>query len=168
MLKVEKSKKHIAVVGGMLAVMVLISLCIGYGKDEVYADPASYETQIDTLSDTVNTLSAANTSNAAIITSLQSVGYLDEDGLMTKTYESSSVTVAAKGYQSIEVADVTLDGYTAKGVMGFWVSGTNRTYCTVNKLYISGSKVYAVLRNTSTSTSAVVQIHCGVIYAKNK
>lgn len=92
--------------------------------------------------------------------------------LLVKSFDVSISTLAAAGagtaYGTFET-NIATEGYTPVGVAGFNSNGTNGTSITYGEMYISGSKLYVLARNTNTGKAcdSTSKVNVQVLYTKN-
>jgi hypothetical protein len=92
--------------------------------------------------------------------------------LLVKSFDVSLETLAAAGagtaYGTFDT-NIATSGYTPVGVVGFNSNGTNGTSMTYGEMYISGSKLYVLARNTNSGKAcdSTSKVTVQVMYTKN-
>jgi len=177
-----KYKKRILVIISALVLMFTVSVAIGYGESDISTTEADYETQTAELDAKADALSPYITSHQEILDAINDEGYLKAEDFKVQKYVMEGVTIEANDYTNSSLMLATnrthkglnIEGYVAKGVTGFAINnasdgGKNDYRCFMNRYYLSSDNtIYAIVRNTYTSASAVVDIECYVLYVKDE
>ena len=78
----------------------------------------------------------------------------------------------AKSNVKYDTVSVAKTGYTPIGIVGMRIenatqSGTMNTYCVLHSFELQPSGVFFLIRNTNTTTDAVIKITAYILYVKN-
>lgn len=164
----------------IVAAVVIIILCAGAilaidsTSNRSYAVEASYENQIGILKQAVEDCAEQIAENAELIYEINNRGYVTAEDFVKETYNADNITIEAGKYSEVTLTSSAVKtGYTAKGVLGFYINnatknGKNRTHCMVNRVYLTGNTLKMLVRNTSSDYDAVVQLNAAVLFIKNK
>ena len=64
-------------------------------------------------------------------------------------------------------SDIVKDGYTAIGIVGWKITGTNATLARVNAVYLESSTEARVYMTNTSSSSGSYNVYLHVLYIKN-
>ena len=89
-------------------------------------------------------------------------------GIMSIGFEDKSLNLAAGGNTGEATISLSKDGYSARCICGWNLSGTGASNCTIARLYVNQTeqKVYYYAKNTGTS-KATPTLRIYILYTKN-
>ena len=175
-----KYKKRVLTIILALIIILSISVVTGYGQSDTSAEKSDYITQITELNTQIDLMDTYIADHREILNSIKNEGYVTADDFKIQEYVINDVTIESGSYNSSSFAlennstHQTLEqqGYVSKGVTSFAIDnadtdGKNATYCVMNRYYLNNDNINALVRNTATSSQAVVKIRCYVLYVKS-
>lgn len=161
---------------GIMLFTMLFAVFLGafFKWEESYASQVDYQNQIDSLNQSVATLSERQQVNVDLINEINNRGYVVSSDFSKELYTLDNITIEAGKSKEITLCEsVSKSGYVAKGILGYYINnatknGKNRTHCMVNRLYLSGDSLKMLIRNTSSEYDAVIKANATVLFIKNK
>lgn len=89
-------------------------------------------------------------------------------GVISVGYEDKSLNIAAGGNTGESTIDLSKDGYSARCICGWNMSGTGASNCTISKLFINQTdqQLHYYVKNTGSSKAAPT-IRTYILYTKN-
>lgn len=161
---------------GIMVFIMLFAVFLGasFKWEQSYASQVDYQNQIDSLNKSLATLAERQQANIDLINEINNRGYVDSSDFSKELYTLDNITIEAGKSKEITLCEsVSKNGYVAKGILGYYINnatknGKNRTHCMVNRLYLSGSSMKMLIRNTSSEYDAVVKANATVLFIKDK
>lgn len=161
---------------GIIIVMMIFAVLLAnfFKREKSYASQVDYQNQISSLEQSVVEVSEREQANIDLINEINNRGYVIASDFAKEVYTLDNITIEAGKSKEITLSEsISKNGYVAKGILGYYINnatknGKNRTHCMVNRLYLSGSSMKMLIRNTSSEYDAVIKANATVLFIKNK